>query len=100
MSTPLSPDYLAQQITQLAEMITVACNSNDALSLDMKIAAMGFAARGLGALDSLDQGSDPKARMLALRDLFLAAFEHGLAETVADVETARAMQRMTGKPRA
>ncbi|MCX9154997.1 hypothetical protein OPU71_02530 [Niveibacterium sp. 24ML] len=98
MTQPPSADETAQRMTRLADQIMTLCKSDDQLTLELKIAAIGFAARGLCAYDAIARGGDPKARMHALRDLFNAAFEHGLAETVADVETARAMQRMTGKP--
>lgn len=90
-------DDLAKRISLLADLIFVTCRSDEELSLELCIAAMGFAARELSATDMMQRGCDPHERMTAIKGLFNAAFEHDMAETIATVETQRAIRRMTGK---
>jgi len=97
MTQHLTSDDIARRITQLADLIFVACKSDEALSLELCIAAMGFAARELSATDMMQHGGDPRERMAAIKGLFNAAFEHEMAETIATVETQRAIRRMTGQ---
>lgn len=97
MTQQPNSDELAKHITQLTDLIYVASNSDESLSLELRIAAMGFAARELCVSDLAERDCDPAERMNAIKGLFIAAFEHEFAATIATVETERAMRRMTGK---
>lgn len=97
MTQQPTSDEIAQRIKQLADLVYVASNSDEHLSLELRIAAMGFAARELCVSDLIERECDPADRMNAIKGLFIAAFEHEFAATIATVETERAMRRMTGK---
>lgn len=97
MTQQPTSDEIAKRISQLTDLIYVASNSDENLTLELRIAAMGFAARELCVSDLIDRHSDPAERMNAIKGLFIAAFEHEFAATIATVETERAMRRMTGK---